>query len=336
MPAPRRNVVLAFRSAPSSWGIFYQDAAGVLGRELFTIHGVKISLTSLLLFTLTFAASVLLGRATRRALLRLLRRRGQGQEEGSAYALARIAQYAVSVAGVLLALENVGVTMTSLAALGAVFAVGLGFGLQNIAQNFISGLILLIERPVAKGDVVIVDGTFGVVDEISIRATRIMTFDSVAMIVPNNKLISEVVENRSEPDTTYRIRVDVGVAYGSDTREVESVLLDLARNQARVLATPEPTVYFVGFGSSSLDFQLCFWLDDPAAGLETASEMRHAIVAAFAERRIEIPFPQRDLHLKTVLQAPQALIAAAPTSGGSAPSRSRGRDTSSQGQKVPS
>lgn len=284
-------------AAESALDSTLKDLLELIQRPLFSIHGVDISVIGILLFLLTVSVGLVGGRLARRAIAKMLLARSRGPSEGSAYAVGRIAQYVLVAASVLLALENVGISMTSLAAMGAVFAVGLGFGLQSIAQNFVSGLILLFERPVAKGDVVIVDGTFGIVDEISIRATRIMTFDQIAMIVPNSKLISEVVENRSEPTKVYRIRIDVGVAYGSDTRKVERVLLDVARAAEGVLDVPEPSVFFVSFGDSSLNFQLCTWLDDPEAALGVASAMRHAIVEAFDQAGISIPFPQRDVHL---------------------------------------
>lgn len=289
---------LAIRS--KLWDPTLQQLGQILERKLVTFHGVTITPLSVLIFLFTLGLGLFLGRLARTAIVRVLLRRVRGPSEGSAYAVGRIAQYVITVATLLLALENVGISMTSLAALGAVFAVGLGFGLQTIAQNFVSGMILLFERPVAKGDVVIVDGTFGVVDEISIRATRIMTFDNIAMIVPNSKLISEIVENRSEPTTVYRIRINVGVAYGTDTRQVERVLLDVAQAESAVLQDPKPSVFFVDFGSSSLDFQLCVWLDDPEAALGVGSALRHRIAEAFREQKIEIPFPQRDVHVRTL------------------------------------
>ncbi len=269
-------------------------------QKLFTIKGIDVTPISVLLFFGILAVGLLVGRLVRGALIRMLTRSSDSSTTGSAYAVARIVQYVITTAALVFALDNVGVSMTSLAALGAVFAVGLGFGLQNIAQNFVSGVTLLFERPVAKGDVVIVDGNFGIVDEISIRATRIMTFDNIAMIVPNSKLISGVVENRSGPTRTYRIRIDVGVAYGSDTRHVERVLLDVAEQSDVVLQHPPPSVFFVSFGSSSLDFQLCVWLDDPEAALRVGSALRHQIIAAFSEHDIQIPFPQRDVHVKSI------------------------------------
>ncbi len=281
----------------ATWKQALTDLTELLDRRLFAVHDINVTILGVFLFLATLLVAVVAGRFARAALIRVMLRRPRGASEGSAYAVGRIAQYVITVAGVFLALENVGVSMSSLAALGAVFAVGLGFGLQTIAQNFISGLILLFERPISKGDVVIVDNTFGIVDEISIRATRIMTFDDIAIIVPNSKLISGVVENRSEPTKTYRIRIDVGVAYGTDTFLVERVLLQVAEGCDTVLKTPQPTVFFVAFGSSSLDFQLCVWLDDPRAALAVGSDLRHAIVQSFERHGISIPFPQRDVHL---------------------------------------
>jgi potassium-dependent mechanosensitive channel len=284
----------------TTWG----DVRRWADLKLFSIKGVAVTPVGVVLFFGTLLAGLFLGRLARSALLRVLTRSSDAATEGSAYAVARIVQYVITAGAAFLALDNVGISMASLAALGAVFAVGLGFGLQTIAQNFISGIILLFERPVAKGDVVIVDGTFGVVDEISIRATRIMTFDHIAMIVPNSKLISGVVENRSEPTTEYRIRVGVGVAYGSDTRKVERLLLEVASQPEAVLKEPAPSVFFVDFGSSSLDFQLCVWLDDPEAAWTVGSTLRHEIAAAFRRHGIEIPFPQRDVHIKTPAALP--------------------------------
>ncbi len=268
-----------------------------LDHKLFAIGEVDITPVSVGIFCVTIGIAFLVGSAVKKAILRLLLNRSRAGSEGSAYAVGRITQYVIIATGCLLALETMGISLSTLAALGAVFAVGLGFGLQNITQNFVSGLILLFERPIAKGDVVIVDGTFGVVDEISIRATRVMTFDSIAMIVPNNKLVSEIVENRSEPTHTYRVRINVRAAYGTDSLLVEKTLLQVAEDNELVLKEPSPSVFFVSFGESSLDFQLCVWLDDPKAALGTASDLRHAIVRAFAERGIVIPVPRRDVSI---------------------------------------
>lgn len=266
-----------------------------LTHKLFAVGEVDVTPGSIGIFCLTVAFALLVGRAARKAILRLLLHRAQAGSEGSAYAVGRLTQYIIIAAGTLIGLETVGISLSTLAALGAVFTVGLGFGLQDITQNFVSGLVLLFERPISKGDVVIVDGTFGVVDEISFRATRVMTFDSIALIVPNNRLVSDIVENRSEPTRTYRVRIDVRVAYGTDSRIVEETLLRVGCEHERVLQDPSPSVFFVDFAESGLAFQLCVWLDDPMVALATASDLRHAMVRAFGEQGIVIPVPRREV-----------------------------------------
>lgn len=271
--------------------------------KLFSIKGIEFTVSSLLLAVLSLLVAVLLGRLARRGLTRLLGRRMGPGSEGTAYAAGRVVQYLVTAIGILVSLENIGVDFSTLAALGAVLAVGLGFGLQNITQNFVSGLILLLERPMKKGDVVVVDGVYGTVDSISIRATRVMTFDGIALIVPNSKFVSDIVENRSEPTERYRTRIEVHVAYGSNTRDVERILLDIATQHAAILKVPDPVVLFLEFGESALHFQLCVWLDDPQIAVAVSSELRHKIAERFAREGVIIPFPQRDVHLKPAEEA---------------------------------
>jgi len=265
--------------------------------ELFHLGETSVTPLSLIVFTITILLTLLAARLARAAVGRVFRRQGQ-VDEGTSYAVGRILQYAIIIAGALLGLENVGVSITAFAALGAILSVGIGFGLQNIAQNFISGLILLIERPVQTGDVLqLQDGLFGQVTEIEMRATRIVTPDGISVLVPNSKLISEDVRNLHAPKRTNRLRVGVGVAYGSDTAKVREVLLEVGKAHDRTVADPEPRVFFQSFGDSSLDFELAVWLRDAEMRMQVASDLRFAIDAAFREHGITIPFPQRDLHL---------------------------------------
>jgi len=274
--------------------------------ELFHLGETEVTPLSLIIFTVTILVTLLAARLARAAVGRVFHRQGQ-VDEGTAYAVGRILQYALIVGGVLLGLENVGVSITAFAALGAILSVGIGFGLQNIAQNFISGLILLIERPVQTGDVLqLHDGLFGRVTEIEMRATRIVTPDGISVLVPNSKLISEDVRNLHAPQRTNRLRVAVGVAYGSDTAKVRESLLSVAEADDRVLTEPAPRVFFQDFGESSLDFELAVWLDDAETRPVVASDLRFAIDAAFREHRITIPFPQRDLHLVSGFDAGRA------------------------------
>lgn len=270
--------------------------------ELFHFGDTPVTPLSLLVFSLTLLVSYAVAIGVRRVITRLLIR-GRPEQEGMAYAVGRILQYLLMIAGVMLGLENVGISITAFAALGAMVSVGIGFGLQNITQNFISGVILLVERPVQQGDVLeLSNGTTGRVDEIGMRATRIVTPDGVSVLVPNSALISEQVFNLHSPAPRNRLRVGVGVAYGSDTSLVREVLLGVAREHPGVMSDPPPDVLFVSFGDSSLDFELAVWLGDAGNRLKISSDLRFAIDAAFREHAIQIPFPQRDLHVVSGLE----------------------------------
>ncbi len=264
--------------------------------EVFSIQDTDVTLRGLVVFAVTVGISAGLGRLMRRVVVKLVARRSP-KAEGTGYAMGRITQYLFLFVGAFVGLENMGVSMTTLAAMGAVLGVGLGFALQDIARNLVSGLILLLERPIEKGDVVIVGGTYGVVDEVGSRATRVMTFDNISMVVPNSKLITEIVENRSQPTSTYRVRISVGVAYGSDVRLVERLLLEVSAAHKEVLNDPAPEVFFMDFGDSGLLFDLAVWLDDPQLALRIKSGIRFDIDAAFRANNITIPFPQRDVHM---------------------------------------
>lgn len=266
-----------------------------LAIELFRISGTPVTLLSILGLVGSVLLAVLVGRWARRLAARFVARHGG---EGTAYAFARIAEYAVVCLIILIGLDNFGISLGSLAAVGAFLSVGVGFGMQNIVQNFVSGIILLIERPVKRGDLVRIGDTLGVVDEIAMRATRVISRDGVSIIVPNSELVTGRVINLSAPTSTYRARVTVGVAYGSDLDLVKSTLLRVARDDARVLAGHPPEVYLREFADSALTFELCVWLDDPQQDPRVTSDLRFAIDAAFRRAGVEIPFPQRDLHIK--------------------------------------
>lgn len=273
-----------------------QWLADNLNIEIFRLGETAVSPLTFAVLLLTISAALLLGRGARLLAVRVLAKKG-GASEGAAYAVGRIGQYAIVIAGFVMALDNVGIDVTALAALGAVVSVGIGFGLQNIAQNFISGLILLVERPVQKGEFVKIGDTEGIVEEIEMRATRLMTRDGISVLVPNSRLITEDVENLSAPNSDNRLRIEVGTAYGSDTRLVRKVLMEIAERDGRVLETPKPVVFFRSFGDSALDFELAVWINDPRARPGIASDLRFAIDDGFRKHGIQIPFPQRDLHI---------------------------------------
>ena len=203
---------------------------------------------------------------------------------------------------ILVALSVAGVEFTNLAIIAGALSVGIGFGLQNIVNNFVSGLILLVERPIRTGDWIVVGATEGYVKKISIRSTQILTFDRADVIVPNSELIAGQVTNWMLTDPWGRVKVPVGVAYGSDTARVMQIMVDVANKHPQVMnnypGIPDPRVLFFGFGDSSLDFELRCVIRDVDKRLQTRSDLFLAIDAAFREAGIEIPFPQRDLHFR--------------------------------------
>ena len=206
--------------------------------------------------------------------------------------------YVGVVIAAMFAFSHLGLALENLALVAGALSVGIGFGLQSVVSNFVSGLILLAERPIRTGDWVVVNGEHGTVRKINVRSTEIETFDRATMIVPNSDLISGVVTNWVLNDNTGRIIITVGVDYASDPDQVREVLLDCARNNPLVLAYPAPMVFFMNFGASSLDFELRCYLSDIGMGLSARSDLRFEIVRRFREEGIEMPFPQRVVHLR--------------------------------------
>lgn len=269
----------------------------LLETPLVRLSGGTITLSSLLLAALVVALGLAFAWLFARAAERLLAARGAS--ESARFAISRLVGYAVALIVSLVAASSIGFNLDALFAASAVLMVGIGFGLQKVAENFIAGLIVLIERPVRKGDFIRVGDAYGWVREVGVRTTRIVTRDEVTIIVPNGELIGSQVINHSVPTARMRVTVSVGVAYGSDTLLVRDVLVRTALQSGLVLDDPPPDVRFDDFGDSSLDFSLLVWIANPAEDRQVASKLRFAIDAAFREAGIHIPFPQRDLHLRS-------------------------------------
>jgi small-conductance mechanosensitive channel len=221
---------------------------------------------------------------------------GSGLDTGLKDSITTISIYLIWAIGIFLSLRMVGVSSTSLTVVFGALSIGLGFGLQNIFNNFISGIILLFERPIQVGDAVEINGVWGVVQKINIRSTLVQTYDNASLIIPNSEFISNKVINWSFKDHRIRRVITIGVAYGSDTALVSETLKEIAGKAHRVLKTPEPDVLFSDFGDSALIFKLRIWtLVDHMVKVET--HIRFEIERLFRERHIEIPFPQHDVHI---------------------------------------
>jgi small-conductance mechanosensitive channel len=274
----------------------FKSVWSLLREPLFKINSSEISLSSLAISVLIVFLTFSLSKRSSRFLNRILQ--NKGVDSGVRDSIEKFSRYLMVALGILFALDNLGVSINSLAAIGAVLMVGIGFGLQNIAQNFISGIIILIERPIKVGDIIRVGSATGRVIDIRVRSSIIQTRDEVSIIVPNSKLISEEVISDSYSGQRIRQHVHVGVAYGTDVEKVKSLLCEAALSQDKVLEDPAPNAIFENFGDSSLDFDLRFWCTDIWSMEQTSSDIRCKIDALFKEHGIQIPFPQRDLHFK--------------------------------------
>nr|MBS0022117.1 mechanosensitive ion channel family protein [Gammaproteobacteria bacterium] len=286
------------------WGL--SDAGFALLVEYlvdgFTVGEVRIVpskvLTGLFLFALLLTGSRRIKNTLEKNWLRRTR-----LDAGARETLVTLTSYVGVAVAVLVGLSLAGVQFTNLAIIAGALSVGIGFGLQNIVSNFVSGIILLFERPVRPGDWVVVGSTEGIVKKVRVRATEIQTFDRSDVIVPNSEFISAQVTNWTLRDPYGRLILPVGVAYGSDTDLVRDTMLEVANAHPEVVKqhpnVPAPLVWFRGFGDSALNFELRCFIHDITKRLSVLSDLNFAVDKAFREQAIEIPFPQRDLHVRT-------------------------------------
>ncbi len=310
------NIVIIMVGLPLillQWGFQPGDITSWLYRFAteITIGSFSFSLTGILTGVFVFVV------------LYFLTRWFQGWLDGSVMARGRVdagvrnsIRTAIGYAGIVLAgllgISAAGIDLSNLALVAGALSLGIGFGLQNVVSNFVSGLILLAERPFKVGDWIVAGTVSGTVKKISVRATEIETFQRQTVILPNSELINAAVGNWTHRNRLGRVEIPIGVAYGSDPRRVHAILLDIARGHPSVLKNPEPFVHFSGFGDSSLNFEVRIFLADILGSLAVQNDIRFAIVEAFERERIVIPFPQREVLLRRETEPPAGDMSAPP------------------------
>ena len=274
---------------------FFQD---LYKAELFKLDDGK-SFTLGLLIQLIFYAVIayIFGRLISRLIEKTILSRFKF-DRGTKEAISSVIGYLIAGIGFLIVLRGAGIDISSLTVIAGVLGIGIGLGFQNIASNFISGITILFEQPLKVGDLVEVDDLKGIVEKISIRSTVVRTLDNIFVIVPNTSFIENNIINWSYRDQKCRVHIPVGVAYGTDTTLVTEALLAAARRHPRVLSQPTPKVWFKEFGDSSLNFELLVWVDNPPSIPQFKSDLNFSIETELNIRDINIPFPQRDLHIK--------------------------------------
>ncbi len=281
----------------------YFDETGWLFNQIVEIGGSGISLFLILMALFIVIFAYRFSMVFKQYILRKVYEKYQ-LEKGTRFTLNSVFHYIVMILAVFISLSTLGINLSTLTVFAGIVGVGIGFGLQNIASNFISGLIILFERPIKVGDRVLIEDILGDVIEIKMRATIVKTLDNEHIIIPNSFFLEDKVMNRSAEDPRLRLRVNFGVSYNSDVFHVRDTALrvaaDLMKEYPEILGNPEPRVDFLEYGDSSLNFVLFIWIINPQNEMVIKSSARYMLFEAFKEEAIEIPFPQRDLHIRSV------------------------------------
>ena len=286
----------------------YHGVMAVLGHSL-SVGEISISLGNVVTFILSVLLAIWLAR-TIRHILRDEIFRSVPVSRGIASSISSLTYYTILLLGILVALAAAGFKVGQLTIILGALGVGIGLGLQNVVNNFVSGLILMFERPLQPGDVVEIGGTTGRVREIGMRSTALKTFDGADVVVPNGNLLSEKLVNWTLQDLNRRIDIDIGVAYGTDPEQMLALMMEVIQATPGITDNPEPTVLFSGFGASSLDFSIRAWTTNFGEWVKIRSDMNLRLHRALTDAGIEIPFPQQDLHLRTIsADANAALLA---------------------------
>jgi small-conductance mechanosensitive channel len=275
-----------------------ERVGAMLGR-VWSVGSFNISAGDVLAFVITLGIAVMASRFIRFVLQEDVLPRIE-LPRGVPGAISTVAHYVILAIGFVFAVGAAGIDLSQFALLAGAFGVGIGFGLQSIVNNFVSGLVLIFERPIQIGDTIEVGSLLGRVRRIGIRSSTVRTYDGAEVIVPNGNLISAEVVNWTLSDRHRRIELAIGVAYGTDPNQVLEILRTVTPKQAGVLENPQLQALFDGFGDSSLDFSVRFWTDEFENFRVVSSNVNVAIHDALKEAGITIPFPQRDLHLRSV------------------------------------
>ncbi len=271
----------------------------ILNFKLFTIKNIAITPFLILEMTAFVVVSWIVSKQLQKILKSKLLSRTH-LDEGTQFTILRLIHYLIMAIVIYQVINMIGLDLKGLALIAGVLSLGIGFGLQNIASNFASGLIMMFERPVRVGDLISVGDMEGVIKDIKIRSTTISTPDNISVIVPNSVFVSGQVINWTLGDPKIRIHIPVGVAYGSDVQLVTKLLMEIAREHPDVLDNPQPEVWFNEFGDSSLNFELLVWISSPTIRRRVMSDVNYAIEAAFREHGVEIPFPQQDVYVRSL------------------------------------
>jgi len=268
----------------------------LLRYEVTSIGGTPITPQSFIIFALIIIFTFIASKWIRKILARSLKKRNL--DKGQRHPILMLTHYIIIVLGIYIAFNFIGVPLTGLLAAAGIIGIVLGFGLQSITSNMISGILLMGEGSVRVGDVVEIGDKYGEVTDTGIRATTVKSFDNLSTIIPNQEFFTKPFTNYSYKESNIRITVPIGVAYGSDIDKVKKILIDIANNNDKVLKKPEPIVFFTSFGDSALNFELKCWIGSPILRKRTLTELNYEINKRFDEENISIPFPQRDVWMR--------------------------------------
>ena len=272
-----------------------REKHGLFDVPLFEISGTTVTVATLVSFLVVIVVTFALASVLQRWVARVFSTKGQ-QDQGTAAVASRLVRYLVLLVGLGIAVHNLGINLTALFAAGAVFAVAIGFAMQNISQNFASGVILLLERAIKPGDILEVEGRMVRVLDMGIRATTARTLDEEDIIIPNSLLVSATVKNYTLKDSMFRLRTQVGVVYASDLALVRSVLTAVAESLPWRSREYGPRVQLKEFADSSVNFELSVWMEDPWSTQQRRNELNEAVWWALKEAGVTIAFPQLDVH----------------------------------------